>query len=221
MSPLGAAVLTRPLFDLPSKLLSRNGGRAKYGIRLVTGDVCRLQINQEEDGVKPFWAWVTGLMLSAAAVSACSQPSAILRADMRSNITEAPNPPGHLKVLEGVWEYEDSGVVVTLKLDEQGNGTYPWNDGELLTLALSDHTWTGTWRQPGNDREGGFEVKLSDDYSEGEGRWWYTRIADDTALAQPGGTFHLTKIQGAGNDDTAEGPKPLLPRTVSLPSDSR
>ncbi len=161
-------------------------------------------------------------MLSAAAVNACSQPHTILRDGTSSGASEAPNSPDRLKVLEGVWEYEDgSGVVVTMKLDEVGNGSYPWNDGELLTAALSGHTWTGIWRQPGNDREGGFEVRLSDDYSEGEGRWWYTCIADDTAPTQPGGAFHLTKIEDAGSEDTAAEPEPFSPQPVLFPSDSR
>lgn len=166
-------------------------------------------------------AWLTGLMLSAAAVSACVQPQAILRADTSPAASGAPNSPDHLRVLEGVWEYEDGGVAVSLKLDEQGNGTYPWKNGEFLTRALSDHTWIGTWRQPGNDREGGFEVKLSDDYSEGEGRWWYTRIADDTAPTKPGGAFHLTKIEDAGSEDTAAEPESFSPQPVLFPSDLR
>jgi hypothetical protein len=171
--------------------------------------------------VKTSRAWLTALLLNAAAVSACAQPQAILRVDPSHGANGAPNSPDHLRVLEGVWEYEEGGVAVNLKLDEQGNGTYPWKNGEFLTRALSDRIWTGTWRQPGNDREGGFEVKLSDDYSEGEGRWWYTRIADDTAPDQPGGTFHLTKVtetaSGAGDAES----RLLAPRTVVVPSTLR
>jgi hypothetical protein len=44
------------------------------------------------------------------------------------------------RVLAGEWEYED-GAVVTLTLDEQGNGTYPWKDGRFITHSLSDHVW--------------------------------------------------------------------------------
>lgn len=166
-------------------------------------------------------AWLTALLLSAAAVSACTQPHAPLRADTSPGADGAPNSPDHLRVLEGVWEYEDGGVAVSLKLDEQGNGTYPWKNGEFLTRALSDHTWIGTWRQPGNDREGGFEVKLSDDYSEGEGRWWYTRIDDDTAPDQPGGTFHLTKVTETASGDRRAESRPLAPETVAVPSTLR
>ena len=95
-------------------------------------------------------------------------------------------------VLAGEWDYEE-GAVVTLTLDEQGNGTYPWKGGRFETHSLSDHTWQGRWVQMENDREGGFSVQLSPDFSDGEGHWWYTRIADDVAPTQKGGTFRLTK----------------------------
>ena len=96
------------------------------------------------------------------------------------------------RVLAGEWEYED-GAVVTLTLDEQGNGTYPWKEGRFETTALSDHTWHGMWHQKENDREGGFAVKFSPDFSDGEGRWWYTRIGEDHSPTQEGGTFHLSR----------------------------
>ena len=95
-------------------------------------------------------------------------------------------------MLAGEWEYEDSAVV-TLTLDEQGNGTYPWKEGRFETTALSDHTWQGMWFQKENEREGGFTVEFSPDFSEGEGRWWYSRIEDDRAPTQKGGTFRLRR----------------------------
>ena len=103
---------------------------------------------------------------------------------------------GDKSVLAGDWDYEE-GAVVTLTLDEQGNGTYPWKGGKFETYSLNDHTWQGRWIQTDNDREGGFTVELSPDFSDGEGRWWYTRIADDLAPTQKGGTFRLTKKSSA------------------------
>lgn len=103
------------------------------------------------------------------------------------------------RVLAGEWDYEE-GAVVTLVLDEQGNGAYPWKGGRFETRSLSDHTWHGRWIQEENDREGGFIVELAPDFSSGEGRWWYTRIADDLAPTQKGGTFQLTKKSSAAND---------------------
>lgn len=102
-------------------------------------------------------------------------------------------------VLAGEWDYEE-GAVVTLTLDEQGNGSYPWKGGRFETHSLSDHTWQGKWIQMDNNREGGFSVQLSPDFSDGEGQWWYTRIEDDLAPTQKGGTFHLTKKSFAPND---------------------
>jgi hypothetical protein len=80
-----------------------------------------------------------------------------------------------------------------LTLDEQGNGRYAWKDGRVGTSKLIGHTWHGIWVQKANDREGGFTVELSPDFTEGEGRWWYSRIGADRAPTQKGGTFHLSK----------------------------
>jgi len=102
-------------------------------------------------------------------------------------------------VLAGEWDYEEDAVV-TLTLDEEGNGSYPWKGGRFETHSLSDHTWQGRWIQMENDREGGFIVHLSPDFSNGEGRWWYTRIENNLAPTQKGGTFHLTKKSSATND---------------------
>ncbi|MCP9449405.1 MAG: hypothetical protein NNA21_05010 [Nitrospira sp.] len=122
----------------------------------------------------------------ALLVTACvHRPSAHL-----SGTNEPPIEDRSL--LAGEWEYED-GAVVTLRLDKRGNGTYPYKDGRFETLRLNGHTWVGKWYQKENDREGGFRVVLSDDYTEGDGTWWYDRIGEDSAPAQKGGTFHLSK----------------------------
>jgi hypothetical protein len=102
------------------------------------------------------------------------------------------------RVLAGEWEYED-GAAVTLRLDEQGNGTYAWKEGRFETTALTDHTWHGMWFQKENDREGGFTVEFSPDFSEGEGRWWYSRIGSDHTPSQQGGTFHLMRKMSHAN----------------------
>lgn len=109
-------------------------------------------------------------------------------------------------VLAGEWQYED-GAVVTLRLDEQGNGSYAWKEGRFETTRLDDHTWVGKWYQRENDREGGFVVKLSADYTEGDGTWWYIRIGNDRAPAQKGGSFHLSKRTSLTNlSDTPAAP---------------
>jgi hypothetical protein len=95
-------------------------------------------------------------------------------------------------MLAGEWNYED-GAVVTLTLDAQGYGTYTWQEGRFETTTLNGRTWQGLWFQKENDREGGFIVELSPDYSEGEGRWWYTRVGSNRAPTGKGGTFHLSR----------------------------
>ncbi len=115
-------------------------------------------------------------------------------------------PASDRSILAGEWEYED-GTAVVLRLDEQGNGTYPFKEGRFETLQLADHTWEGKWYQKENDREGGFIVKLSADYTEGEGTWWYDRIGADLAPSEKGGTFHLSrKISHANLSNTPPAP---------------
>jgi hypothetical protein len=130
--------------------------------------------------------YMTIFIAAALSVTGCAGQSVV-----QSSVS-AERPSDDLSVLAGEWEYED-GAAVTLQLDEQGNGTYPYKDGRFETILLDGQTWMGRWYQKENDREGGFTVKLSRDHTEGEGTWWYLRIGTDRAPAQKGGTFHLSK----------------------------
>jgi hypothetical protein len=135
--------------------------------------------------------------IAGCAQQAVSPPAAAIVADL---------PPADRSVLAGEWQYEE-GAAVTLRLDEQGNGTYNWKDGRFETTRFGDHTWVGKWSQKDNDREGGFVVKLSPDYTEGEGTWWYIRIGEDSAPGQRGGSFHLSKKTSLTNlSDTPSAP---------------
>jgi hypothetical protein len=100
-------------------------------------------------------------------------------------------------ILAGEWEYEEGGMVVPLRLDRFGNGTYDFKGGHFRTDLLSDHRWAGAWAQHENDREGGFEITLSENFTEGDGRWWYTRIEGDAAPKKSGGRFHVLKVHSA------------------------
>jgi len=122
--------------------------------------------------------------------------------DHSSNVSlpsEESMPEKENAVLAGEWEYEEDGMVVPLRLDRFGNGTYDFKDGRFRTDLLSDHRWAGAWAQRENDREGGFEIVLSPDYREGEGRWWYTRIERDAAPKKSGGRFHVIKVQSTAD----------------------
>ena len=123
---------------------------------------------------------------AALMLTACGHPS-VVRTPVQADL-----PVDDRSILAGEWEYED-GAAVILRLDEHGNGTYAWKEGRFETMQFWDHTWVGNWYQKENDREGSFVVKLSADYTEGEGSWWYVRIGADLAPSEKGGTFHLSR----------------------------
>ena len=149
---------------------------------------------------------LAGLLLGGLLQAACSSQPIVRSSEPMPAVVPSAEQSEEHRVLAGEWEYED-GAAVILKLDERGNGTYAWEDGRLLTTSLSDHTWTGLWSQKENDREGGFVVTLSPDFSEGEGRWWYTRIGANRAPTDKGGTFHLNRVTtSARSNDTPPAP---------------
>ncbi len=146
------------------------------------------------------------LLVCVLLATACTTPA------VHQAIPTDPLPPstacqaGDCHVLAGEWEYVD-GVAVRLTLDEQGNGHYDWKDGRFETHSLIDHTWQGMWFQKENDREGGFTVEFSPDFSEGEGRWWVSRIGTNHSPTQKKGTFHLSKkIALMDHSDTPSAP---------------
>ncbi len=136
------------------------------------------------------------LLACALFAAACAKPV------VHQAVSTDPLPPltaSQLReryVLAGEWEYEDGeiyGAVAQLTLDKRGKGHYKWKNGRFETHTLIGQTWQGKWFQKDNDRDGGFTVEFSPDFSEGEGRWWYSRIGTDHAPTQKGGTFHLSK----------------------------
>jgi hypothetical protein len=80
--------------------------------------------------------------------------------------------------LGGEWEIQEEDRSYKAILDAAGNGTYTWQGGKITTTGYADRRWQGTWLQNGNDREGGFEVLLSEDGTQAKGVWWYTRVGD-------------------------------------------
>ena len=140
--------------------------------------------------------------------AACAKPAVHQAVPMDSLPPSMVSQPGDRHVLAGAWEYVSvDGASAPLILDEQGNGHYDWKDGRFETHTLIDHTWHGMWFQKENDRDGGFMVEFSPDVSEGEGRWWYSRIGTDHAPTQKGGTFNLSKKTALMNhSDTPPAP---------------
>jgi hypothetical protein len=138
------------------------------------------------------------LFLACALLTeACAKPSVHQAVSTGSLPASTDSQPSVHPVLAGEWEYNAEGAVVLLKLDKRGNGNYEWKGGRFETQALVGQAWHGMWLQTENDRDGGFAVEFSPDFSEGEGRWWYSRIGVDHAPRQKGGTFHLSRRNGS------------------------
>lgn len=94
--------------------------------------------------------------------------------------------------LGGLWEIQEEDKSYEATLDDQGNGTYTWKNGRIQTTQFADGKWQGTWHQTGNDREGEFELLLSEDGQQAEGVWWYTRVGEnDNIPAQEFGGDYL------------------------------
>ena len=95
--------------------------------------------------------------------------------------------------LSGEWEIleveDDKRYRATL--DNAGNGLYTQHGGRFLTTKYADRHWEGTWQQPGNDREGGFELLLSEDGTQANGVWWYSRVGTQKNIPprEHGGTY--------------------------------
>jgi hypothetical protein len=95
--------------------------------------------------------------------------------------------------LSGEWEIleveDDKRYRATL--DKAGNGLYTQQGGQFVTTKYADRLWEGTWQQPGNDREGGFELLLSEDGTQAKGVWWYSRVGTQKNIPprEHGGTY--------------------------------
>jgi len=100
--------------------------------------------------------------------------------------------------LSGDWEIQEEERSYIATLDRDGNGSYTWQNGQITTTAHSDNRWQGTWQQPGNDREGGFDVMLSDDGTSAKGTWWYTRVGQQIIPpGEWGGDFIWKRLTAA------------------------
>jgi len=98
--------------------------------------------------------------------------------------------------LGGFWEIQEEDKSYIATLDSKGSGPYTWKNGHLETTEVSGRLWGGHWSQTGNDREGNFEVLLSEDFSTAEGVWWYTRVGDrgNIPARMHGGTYLFKRL---------------------------
>ena len=130
------------------------------------------------------------LLLTAAMVGCAKDTGRHVR-ESQTSVAPPATAGAPYPSLAGTWAYEESGKTILITLNEYGNGTYEWKDGQFMTVMYANGVWKGLWSQRENDRDGEFEVVFSQDRPIGEGRWWYTRIGSDTAPTQPGGVFHI------------------------------
>jgi len=110
--------------------------------------------------------------------------------------------PGVLRApvtdLSGEWEIleveDDKRYKATL--DKSGNGPYTQHGGRFTTTKFSDRLWQGTWQQPGNDREGGFELLMSEDGTQAKGVWWYSRVGTQKNIPprEHGGSYQWKRL---------------------------
>ena len=116
---------------------------------------------------------------------------------------EPANPSAHIGGaslvkfdLSGEWEIQEEDKVYHATLDPQGNGPYNWQEGRIQTEKLTNRLWSGTWHQKGNDREGAFEVLLSEDGNMAEGVWWYVRVGSQKNIPprEWGGTYKFKRL---------------------------
>ena len=103
----------------------------------------------------------------------------------------------HYPDLSGTWEIQEEDKTYHATLDTQGNGPYTHKGGRFTTTKLDGRLWSGKWAQTGNDREGEFEVLLSEDFLTAEGSWWYTRVGENLAIPPGlyGGSYFFRKLQ--------------------------
>ncbi|MDH5426864.1 MAG: nuclear transport factor 2 family protein [Nitrospirota bacterium] len=120
------------------------------------------------------------------------KPLAVEREVQPSKTEENP-----IKVnLTGQWEIQEEDKAYQVTLDGTGNGPYTWQEGRLQTEKVVDRLWSGTWHQKGNDREGGFEVLLSEDGKTADGVWWYSRVGTQKNIPprEWGGTYKIKRL---------------------------
>ncbi len=105
--------------------------------------------------------------------------------------TEPPSPD-----LSGTWEIQEEDKTYYATLDARGNGPYTHEGGRFTTTKLDGRLWSGKWIQTENDREGEFEVLLSEDFLTAEGEWWYLRVGEHTDIPPRlhGGSYFFRKL---------------------------
>ncbi len=100
--------------------------------------------------------------------------------------------------VSGVWDVAEEERTYQVTVDMTGNGTYNWQNGVIYGSKIEGARWSGSWKQSGNDREGGFTIELSADGASARGRWWYSRVGTQV-IPDPdfGGDYTWRKLSPA------------------------
>ena len=148
---------------------------------------------ERRDGQWVLLSWHESFRSAQLAGPAAQLPVAAAPHHLVSNM-----PPPAAPDLSGEWDIfeveDDKRYKATL--DKNGNGPYTQHGGRFVTTKFADRLWQGTWQQPGNDREGGFEILLSEDGTQAKGIWWYTRVGTHKNIPprEHGGTYQWKRL---------------------------
>jgi len=138
-------------------------------------------------------SWHESFRNAGGAISVNDRPSPLPSMTLASTNTVPTSTD-----LSGEWEIleVEDDKRYTATLDKAGNGPYTQHGGRFVTTKFSDRLWQGTWQQPGNDREGGFEILLSEDGKEAKGVWWYSRVGTHKNIPprEHGGSYQWKRI---------------------------
>lgn len=171
-------------------------------IRYVSegGDIKRMLLPLRETGVleRRDGQWILLSFHESFRTAQLTGPVAQSTNSSAQPVRVSDHPTASIPDLSGEWdilEVEDNKQYKAT-LDKDGNGPYTQHEGRFVTTKFIDRLWEGTWVQPGNDREGGFEVLLSEDGTEAKGIWWYTRVQGHKNIPprEHGGTYEWKRI---------------------------
>jgi len=147
---------------------------------------------EQREGQWVLLSWHESLRNMPLADSLAQRPTTI-SPHLVSNAQPSSTPD-----LSGEWDIleveDDKRYKATL--DKAGNGPYTQQGGRFVTTKYADRLWQGTWQQPGNDREGGFELLLSEDGAQAKGVWWYSRVGSKKNIPprEHGGTYQWKRL---------------------------
>lgn len=136
-------------------------------------------------------------ILGGLASLLCTFPDNLRAESVGTSETEKPE-------LQGQWEIKEEDKSYVATLDQNGHGFYTWQNGEITVSKCRNRRCEGTWKQSGNDREGGFDVLFGDDGSEAKGVWWYSRVGNKNNIPprQWGGPYTWKRVDSPSTSRT-------------------